>query len=131
MQPDIYSLRGVRLLNQVIHEQVAAELAPALSVVFNGVSRREQSVFEADARNGIFDSRAGFALSRALVGTAIPRSNHLVVRPPEEDVPQWRQLVVHHGRGGGLKPMRDALQAVAGEIAALAAAHADEGREAA
>ena len=131
MHPDIYSLRGVRLLNQVIREQVAPHLAPDLSVMFNGVQRREQSVFEADARNGIFDARAGFELSKALIGTAIPRSNHLVVSPPEEDMPQWRQLLVHHGRGGGLKPIRESLNFVASELATLAAKHIGDGRAAA
>ncbi|MEO0816099.1 MAG: AAA family ATPase [Pseudomonadota bacterium] len=121
MHPDVYSLRGVRLLSQVIREQVAADKAPALSVVFNGVQRREQSVFEADARNGVYDTKAGFALSKVLLGTAIPRSGHLVVGPPEDDVPQWRQLVVHHGRGGGLKVIRDALESVATDIRRLEA----------
>lgn len=124
MHPDVYSLRGVRLLSQVIREQVVADKAPALSVVFNGVQRREQSAFEADARNGVYDSKAGFALSHALIGTAIPRSGHLVVRPPEEDAPQWHQLIVHHGRGGGLRAIRESLEGVANDLLRLANAPA-------
>lgn len=119
MHPDIYSLRGVRLLSQVIRDQVAAADAPALSVVFNGVQRQEQSVFEADARNGVYDAKAGFALSRCLLGTAIPKSGHLVVRAPEESAPQWRQLIAHHGRGGGLKSIRDALEFAASDLKQL------------
>ncbi|MEM9738359.1 MAG: AAA family ATPase [Pseudomonadota bacterium] len=119
MHPDIYSLRGVRLLSQVIKDQVAGDVAPDLSVVFNGVQRREQSVFEADARNGVFDTKAGFALSHALLGTAIPRSGHFLIREPESDTPQWHQLIVHHGRGGGLKVIRDALGTVAKDIKKL------------
>ena len=53
MHPDVYSLRGVRLLNQVMQEQVSADKRPYLSVLFNTVGRSEQSNFEADARNGV------------------------------------------------------------------------------
>ena len=67
MHADVYSLRGVRLLNQVISEQVEESRRPALSVLFNAVGRSEQSTFEADARNGAFDAKAGFPLSRALL----------------------------------------------------------------
>ena len=86
MHPDVYSLRGVRLLNQVIDEHIAPEKRPALSVLFNSVVRREQSTFEADARNGVYNAAAGFRLSGALLGAALPRSGHLSVRlAPEPD----------------------------------------------
>ncbi len=116
MHPDSYSLRGVRLLSQVIRQQVAPDKAPDLSVLFNSVQRREQSAFEADARNGVYDGQAGFALAKALLGTAIPSSGHLVVRPHDPETSQWQQLVIHHGRGGGLKAIRDSLEAVANDL---------------
>lgn len=119
MHPDVYSLRGVRLLNQVMQEQVSDEKRPALSVLFNTVSRSEQSNFEADARNGAFDEAAGFALSKALLGHALPRSGHLVVRSPESDDPPWKQLIIHKGRGGGLKPIRETLKGIAQELESL------------
>lgn len=119
MHPDIYSLRGVRLLNEVISSRIAPGLRPDLSVVFNNVPRREQSTFEADARNGVHDAQAGFELSRAVIGTALPQSGHLAVRPPEEDTPLHHQLTIHHGRGGGLRGIRDALTALASEIKSL------------
>ncbi|MEM1104863.1 MAG: AAA family ATPase [Pseudomonadota bacterium] len=122
MHADTYSLRGVRLLNQVIQEQVNPAIAPKLSVLFNGVQRREQSSFEADARNGVFDQKAGFQLSHALLGTALPMSGHLRVKSPEEDVPAWRQLVIHHGKGGGLRPLREALETIALDVHRLNAA---------
>ena len=121
MHPDIYSLRGVRLLNEVINSRIPEAIRPKLSVVFNSVPRQEQSTFEADARNGVYDAQAGFTLSRAIIGTALPRSGHLAVQPPEEDTPLHRQLLIHHGRGGGLRAMRDALTALAGEIKELSA----------
>jgi cellulose biosynthesis protein BcsQ len=119
MHPDVYSLRGVRLLNQVMQEQVAPERRPAMSILFNAVGRSEQSNFEADARNGAFDEQAGFALSKALLGTALPKSGHLVVRSPELGEAAWKQLVIHKGRGGGLKPIRETLTTIARELKAL------------
>lgn len=119
MHPDIYSLRGVRLLNQVIHEQVAAEKRPELSVLFNAVGRSEQSNFEAEARNGTFDEVAGFSLSKQLLSSALPRSGHLVVRSPNIGDAPWNQLIIHKGRGGGLKAIREALKEIALELKAL------------
>ncbi len=119
MHPDIYSLRGVRLLNQVIEEQVEAAKRPQLSVLFNAVGRSEQSNFEAEARNGTFDDVAGFALSEKLLKSALPRSGHLVVRSPDPGEAPWSQLVVHKGRGGGLKAIREALKGIALELKLL------------
>eukprot|EP00903_Cladosiphon_okamuranus_P002679 g2677.t1 len=116
MHPDVYSLRGVKLLNQVMQEQVSDEKRPDLSILFNTVGRSEQSNFEADARNGAFNDQAGFALSSALLGSALPRSGHLNVRSPEPDDAPWKQLVIHNGRGGGLKRMRETLQTIASEL---------------
>ncbi|MEZ5945672.1 MAG: AAA family ATPase [Hyphomonas sp.] len=116
MYTDIYSLRGVKLLQQVIQQQVAPEKRPELSVLFNAVGRSEQSTFEADARNGAFDAIAGFPLSKALMRTALPRSRHLAVKAPQEGQPAWKQLTIHSGRGGGLKPIRESLKAIALEL---------------
>ncbi|MEH6696752.1 MAG: AAA family ATPase [Hyphomonas sp.] len=119
MHADVYSLRGVRLLNQVIEEQVEADKRPALSVMFNAVGRSEQSTFEADARNGAFDGKAGFPLSKALLKAALPRSGHLMVKAPKDGQPAWRQLVIHSGRGGGLKAIRESLKTVGMELKAM------------
>lgn len=119
MHPDVYSLRGVRLLNQVMQEQVSADKRPYLSVLFNTVGRSEQSNFEADARNGVFDDQAGFALSEALLSTALPRSGHLNVKSPEIGDAPWKQLVIHRGRGGGLKSIRMTLTSIAQELKGL------------
>jgi chromosome partitioning protein len=122
MHADIYSLRGVRLLAQVIRDQVAEAERPALSVLFNAVNRNEQSVFEADARISTFDGKAGFALSKALLTAALPRSAHFTVRAPQEGEAPWRQLIVHAGRGGGLKPVRHSLKQIALELKELTGA---------
>ena len=119
MHPDAYSLRGVKLLNQVMQEQVSDEKRPDLSILFNTVERSEQSNFEADARNGIFNEQAGFDLSSALLNSALPRSGHLVVRSPEPEELPWKQLVIHQGRGGGLKSMRQNLESIASELKLL------------
>jgi cellulose biosynthesis protein BcsQ len=119
MHPDMYSLRGIKLLNQVMQEQISDEKRPALSILFNTVGRSEQSNFEADAHNGNFDEQAEFALSKSLLSSALPRSGHLVVRSPEEGDAPWKQFVIHNGRGGGLKRMRESLTAIAAELKAL------------
>lgn len=119
MHADVYSLRGVRLLNQVIQEQIGDDIRPELSVVFNAVGRSEQSNFEADARNGSFDERAGFGLSKTLLNNALPRSGHLVVHSPKPGEAPWTQLVIHRGRGGGLKAIRETLKSMAMELKGL------------
>ena len=116
---DMYSLRGIRLLNRVMNEQIEDEKRPALSILFNSVKRSEQSTFEADARIGVHDHAAGFALSEALMESALPRSGHMHVRAPEEDTPPWKSLVIHHGRGGGLGSIRRNLTNVGIEMDAL------------
>ena len=119
MHADIYSLRGVRLLNLVIKDQVEAGRRPSLSVLFNAVNRNEQSTFEGDARNGVYDAIAGFPLSKRLMSAALPRSAHFAVKAPQEGQPPWRQLLAHAGRGGGLKAIRDSLKQVALELKVL------------
>ena len=119
IHPDVYSLRGVKLLNQVMQEQIDDEKRPDLSILFNTVGRSEQSNFEADARNGAFNDLAGFSLSEALLSSALPRSGHLVVRSPEPGDLPWKQLVVHNGRGGGLKRIRENLKGIATELKRL------------
>ena len=119
IHPDVYSLRGVKLLNQVMQEQIDDEKRPDLSILFNTVGRSEQSNFEADARNGAFNELAGFSLSEALLSSALPRSGHLVVRSPEPGDLPWKQLVVHNGRGGGLKRIRENLKGIASELKRL------------
>ncbi len=116
MHPDVYSLRGVRLLNQVIQEQVHEDLRPSLSVLFNSVQRSEETTFEADARNGAYDSAAGFKLSKALLKAALPRSGHLKVAAPEDGEPAWKQLIIHNGKGGGLKGIRENLKNISLEL---------------
>ena len=116
MHPDVYSLRGVKLLNQVVMGHVGEEVRPALSILFNAVGRSEQSTFEADARNGTYDPIVGFALSKALLSAALPRSGHLVVHAPEEDEPAWKQLLIHNGRGGGLRAIRESLKTISLEL---------------
>lgn len=122
MHPDIYSLRGVRLLSKVVREQVSEDLRPDLSVLFNAVGRSEQSEFEADARNSVHDAKAGFKLSNTLLAHALPKSAHMAVRGPEDDdetLKPWRTLLAHHGRGGGLGSIRKSLDAVSLELTQL------------
>lgn len=122
MHPDIYSLRGVKLLSKVVREQVSEDMRPDLSILFNSVWRSEQSEFEADARNGVYDSKAGFKLSKTLMTHALPKSGHMAVRGPEENdevADPWRSLLAHHGRGGGLAGIRKSLEAVSLELTQL------------
>ena len=127
MHADVYSLRGVRLLNHVIQKHIDPDQRPALSVLFNAVGRSEQSSFEADARNATFDELAGFALSKALLKSALPKSGHLVVKAPQEDREPWEHLVIHRGRGGGLKALREAMRTIALELRELTEATATRG----
>jgi chromosome partitioning protein len=118
MHADEFSLRGVKLLNSLIQSQMGGEQAPPeVSVLFNAVARNEQSDFEADARNGEFDTRVGFPLSKALMQAAIPRSNFLrVQQTPDAETEPHKRLLIHSGRGGGLKTIRERLRAVVIEL---------------
>jgi cellulose biosynthesis protein BcsQ len=114
---DEFSLRGIKLLNSLVTTQVPAGHTPALRVLFNAVGRSEQSEFEADARAGAFDARVGFALSKALLHSALPRSNFFQVQAnPDPEEPPHHRLLIHHGRGGGLKVARERLRAVVLEL---------------
>ncbi|MEC7291238.1 MAG: hypothetical protein VXW22_14205, partial [Pseudomonadota bacterium] len=53
------------------------------------------------------------------LSSALPRSGHLNVRTPEPDGLPWKQLVIHNGRGGGLKRMRETLKGIATELKRL------------
>jgi len=123
MHPDVYSLRGVRLLARVVREQLRADRQPDLSILFNAVGRSEQSAFEADARNGVHDTAARFQLSKSLLEHALPKSGHLAVKGPsdddEEEYEPWRSLISYHGRGGGLGSIRKSLDAIALELSQL------------
>ncbi len=118
MHTDIYSLRGVRLLNRVINDQTAQDRRPELSVLFNAVERREQSDFEADTRNGVFNEQVGFDLSGKLMSAAIPKSRHFQIKAREDDAP-IKRLLPHHGRGGGLRHIRESLIAASVELATV------------
>ncbi|MEM9667738.1 MAG: AAA family ATPase [Pseudomonadota bacterium] len=115
MHTDVYSLRGIKLLNRVITDQTDTDHRPELSVLFNSVERREQSDFEADTRNGAFNEQVGFDLSAKLMTAVLPRSRHFQVRVDEEEPPEKRLLTLH-GRGGGLRHVRQALDTVASEL---------------
>lgn len=116
MHADIYSLRGVQLLNEVINQHIPEKIRPPLSVLFNRVRRTERTTFEADAYNGIYNSIAGFDLAAALLQSALPRSDHFNVRAPDPDLPPFQQLLAHNGRGGGLKAIRESLKSVTFEL---------------
>lgn len=115
MHPDVYSLRGITLLNQLLDRQDDQSKRPDLKVVFNMVHRSEQSDFEADTRNGNYDKLVGFDLSKAVLTNALPRSGHFSVKTDYE-APRWHRLTVHHGRGGGLRSVRTTLADVATEL---------------
>jgi len=66
----------------------------------------------------VFDEQVGFALSKALMSSALPRSRHFQVKVSEDD-PAIKRLLVHHGRGGGLRHIREALNSVAVELGTL------------
>lgn len=120
MHTDIYSLRGVRLLNRVINDQTSENRRPDLSVMFNAVERREQSDFEADTRNGVFNEQVGFDLSNKFMTAAIPKSRHFRIKADDEE-PPVKRLLVHHGRGGGLRHIRQSLVTASVELAELLA----------
>lgn len=115
MHTDVYSLRGIKLLNRVITDQTETRHRPELSVLFNAVERREQSDFEADTRNGAFNEQVRFELSRTIMKAVLPRSRHFHIRA-SEDEPAEKRLLVFHGRGGGLRHIRQSLNEVASEL---------------
>lgn len=127
MHADEFSLRGVKLLHSLVNSQLAPDQRPHLHVLFNAVGRNEQSDFEADARAGAFDARVGFELSKALLHAALPRSNFFQVQgAPEPETRPHTRLLVHHGRGGGLRQARERLRAVVLELQAILSGQAAE-----
>ena len=116
MHPDQYSLRGVRLLSEVMATQIPEPQRPQLSVLFNAVRSSEQTNFEADARNGALNHLVGFDLAGALFEHVVPNSRHLAISKDLSEKPAYDRLLAHHGHGGGLGKIRTALKNVATEI---------------
>lgn len=116
IHPDIYSLHGVKLLYQIITQHISSDLQPRVSVLFNNVRRTEQSTFEADAYNGVYNTAAGFDLKSALMTAALPNFAQLKVRKPVEEALPYQQLLIHNGHGGGLKTVRESLKSIAFEL---------------
>lgn len=118
MHTDVYSLRGITLLNQLLSRYGNPKQLPQVRVLFNMVNRSEQSDFEADTRNGNYDSMVGFKLSDAILSHALPRSGHFSIKTAY-DAPTWHRLTMYHGRGGGLKSVRTSLANIATELDTL------------
>ncbi len=118
IRPDRFSLRGVRLLNELITRLLDAPGRPPISLVFNGVERASMTEFEADVRDGKLDASAGFSVSRAALKHRLHASKFLSVRDDGMEDDPLRHLAIYRANGIWAGALKDALSGIADEVAA-------------
>ncbi|MCG8442807.1 MAG: ParA family protein, partial [Caulobacterales bacterium] len=119
VRPDRFSLRGVRLLNQLIPRLVEVPGRPPISVVFNGVERSSVGEFEHDLRTGGLDMSVGFPLSRHVLKTRLHTSRFLGVREEGMEDDPLQHLAIYRASGIWAGALKDAIHNIADEIAEL------------
>jgi cellulose biosynthesis protein BcsQ len=119
VRPDRFSIRGVRLLNDLLTRLIDAPGRPPMSIIFNGVDRLNESEIEHDLRAGALDPQIGFAASRAVLKGRLTDSRFLAVREEGMEDDPLSHLAIYRASGIWGGPLKDSLNAVADELAGL------------
>jgi cellulose biosynthesis protein BcsQ len=121
VRPDRFSIRGVRLLNDLMTRLIDTPGRPPMSVIFNGVERLAESEIETDLRAGALDPQIGFAASRAVLKGRLHNSRFLAVREEGMEDDPLSHLAIYRASGIWGAPLKDALNALSDELAGLLA----------
>ncbi len=119
VRPDRFSLRGLRLLNEIVTRLLDEPGRAPISVVFNGVERSQMSDIENAARAGEFDSGLGFPLSRAVLHHRVLNSKFLAVREEGMEDDPLAHLAIYRASGLWAGPLKESLNGIADELTAL------------
>lgn len=129
VRPDRFSLRGLRLLNDIMTRLLDEPGRAPMSVVFNGVERSQVSEIEQHARSGEFDAALSFPLSRAVLEGRLITSKFLAIREEGMEDDPLAHLAIYRASGLWAGPLKDSLNGIADELAALV--YANDARKAA
>ena len=116
---DRFSLRGVRLLNELLSRLVEDAGRPPISILVNGVERSVVAQLETDMRTGKFDRQSGFAVSRAMMNTRLPTSKFLTIQEEAADDDPLQNLAIYRAGGIWGGALKSSLFEIADEVAAL------------
>lgn len=121
VRPDRFSLRGLRLLNEIMTRLLDEPGRAPISVIFNGVDRAQMTEIEQTARDGGFDAGLGFALSRSVLKHRLINSKFLTVREEGMEDDPLAHLAIYRASGLWAGPLKDSLTGIAEEVCALMA----------
>ncbi len=119
VRPDRFSIRGVRLLNDLMTRLLEEPGRPPISMIFNNVERAAMSELESDVREGKLDPQIGFSASRATLEHRLHASKFLAVREEGMEDDPLAHLAIY--RAGGLwgGALQETLKDISDEIAGL------------
>jgi cellulose biosynthesis protein BcsQ len=116
MRCDPFSVRGIRLLNQLMQRWQGDGPAPDLKVLANATQRTEPDAIERGIRSGQFDAEAGFPLSKAMLKAALPASKYLEIKPELAAETPLERLAAYGAKGLWARDIRSRLDTVALEV---------------
>jgi cellulose biosynthesis protein BcsQ len=119
VRPDRFSIRGVRLLNDLMTRLIDTPGRPPMSIIFNGVERMAESELETDLRAGALDPQIGFAASRAVLKGRLHNSKFLAVREEGMEDDPLSHLAIYRASGIWGTPLKDSLNSLSDELCAL------------
>jgi cellulose biosynthesis protein BcsQ len=119
VRPDRFSIRGVRLLNDLMTRLIDTPGRPPMSIIFNGVERAQEAEIETDLRSGELDPQIGFAASRAVLKGRLHNSRFLAVREEGMEDDPLSHLAIYRASGIWGAPLKDSLNSLADELAGL------------
>ena len=117
VRPDRFSVRGVRLLNDLMTRLIDTPGRPPISILFNGVERVVESEIETAMRSGELDPQIGFAASRAVLKGRLHVSRFLAVREEGMEDDPINHLAIYRASGIWGGPLKDSLIQLADQIA--------------
>jgi chromosome partitioning protein len=117
VRPDRFSVRGVRLLNDLMTRLIDTPGRPPISIIFNGVERVVESEIETAMRSGELDPQIGFAASRAVLKGRLHISRFLAVREEGMEDDPINHLAIYRASGIWGGPLKDSLIQLADQIA--------------
>ncbi len=116
VRPNEFSLRGLRLLEMLLHRFCAPGDRPDVSVLFNGVPKSQQNQFEQDARDGAFDDDVAFALSEKLMTSTLYESAYLDIKADTAHDKPVTRLAAYSARGPFASDLRRRLAMISNEL---------------
>jgi cellulose biosynthesis protein BcsQ len=119
MRTDRFSIRGVRLLNDLMTRLVEEPGRPPISIVFNGIERTAKSDIETALEAGELDQQIGFPASRSVLKGRLHMSRFLAVRDEGIEDDPLSHLATYRATGIWGGPLKESLNAIAEELAEL------------